>query len=86
MPKPSREWAVASAKAKFSDVIERALTEGPQTITRRGRKAVVIVSAKDWERKSRRKGNLAEFFAASPLRGAKIRVQRVKAKPRKTVL
>lgn len=82
----SREWAVAKAKARFSSLIDRALTEGPQTVTRSGRKAVVVVSAKDWERKQRRKGNLAEFFAASPLRGAKIRIKRTKFKPRKIVL
>jgi prevent-host-death family protein len=86
MPKTRREWAVAHAKAKFSDVIELALREGPQTITRRGRKTVVVVSAREWERKTLRKGNLAEFFAASPLRGAKIRIQRSKAKARKVVL
>jgi prevent-host-death family protein len=27
-------WAVAEAKAKFSEVVEQALNEGPQTITR----------------------------------------------------
>ena len=36
-------WTVAEAKAKFSQVIERART-GPQTITRNGRPAAVVVS------------------------------------------
>ncbi len=83
MAKPKSQWAVAKAKAHLSAVIERALNDGPQTITRSGRKAVVVVSVKDWERKERRKGNLAEFFAASPLRGARIRIKRAKGKPRK---
>jgi prevent-host-death family protein len=61
-------WTVAEAKAKFSEVIDRARTGGPQTITKNGRKAVVIVSAEEWARKTHRPGNLAEFFAASPLR------------------
>jgi prevent-host-death family protein len=86
MPKSYRRWAVAQAKAKFSAIIDRALTEGPQTITRSGRKAVVVVSVKDWERKESRKGNLAEFFAASPLRGSKICIKRSKSKPRKIAL
>jgi hypothetical protein len=34
------------------------------------RRAVVVVDAEEWERKTRRIGNLAEFFAASPLRGS----------------
>jgi prevent-host-death family protein len=86
MPKSNRQWAVAKAKAKLSAVIDCALTEGPQTITRSGRKAVVVVSVKDWERKEKRKGNLAEFLAASPLRGARIRIKRAKTKLRKIVL
>ena len=32
-------WTVAEAKAKFSEVIERAQSGGPQTITRNGRTA-----------------------------------------------
>ena len=75
-------WTVAEAKAKFSELIERARVSGPQTITRNGRTAVVVVSAEEWERKTRRKGNLAEFFAESPLRGSGLVVERSKDKPR----
>jgi prevent-host-death family protein len=82
MTKPKGFWGVARAKAQLSAVIDRALAEGPQTITRSGRKAVVVVSAKEWERKTKRKGNLAEFFASSPLRGSRIRVKRASAKAR----
>jgi prevent-host-death family protein len=38
-------WTVAEAKAKLSEVIERAQSAGPQAITRNGRKAVVVVAA-----------------------------------------
>ena len=75
-------WAVAEAKAHFSEMIERALTDGPQTITRMGKQAVVVVSAEEWQRKTRRAGNLAEFFAASPLRGSGLKVKRTKSGPR----
>lgn len=71
------EWTVASAKARFSEVIDRALNEGPQSITRRGRNAVIVVSAEEWDRKTRRGGNLAEFFMRSPLRGSELPVERV---------
>ena len=47
-------WTVAEAKAKFSEVIDRAMSEGPQAITRKGRKAVVIVAAEEWQRKTQR--------------------------------
>ena len=79
-------WTVAEAKAKFSEVIDRATSDGPQTITRNGRNAVVIVSADEWERKSKRKGNLAEFFANSPLRGSKLRIKRLAGRVRKVDL
>ncbi len=71
-------WTVAEAKAKLSEVIEHAQTHGPQTITRNGRRAVVVVDAQEWERKTKRSGNLAEFFAASPLRGSGVKVRRSK--------
>jgi prevent-host-death family protein len=76
-------WTVAEAKAKFSEVIDRALTQGPQTITRKGRPTAVIVGAEEWERKSTRVGNLAEFLAASPLRGSGLRLPSRKSRPRK---
>jgi prevent-host-death family protein len=79
---PSRTWTVAEAKAKFSELIERARARGPQTITRNGRTAAVIVSAEEWERKTKRRGNLAEFFDASPLRGSGLVIERNKDRAR----
>jgi prevent-host-death family protein len=82
----ARAWTVASAKAKLSEVIDRAQTRGPQVITRRGRRTAVVVSVEEWERKTKRVGTLADFFAASPLRGAKLDLRRRKDRPRKIVL
>jgi prevent-host-death family protein len=79
-------WTVAEAKAKFSEIIERAMSEGPQTITRKGRTAAIVVGAEEWQRKTKRAGNLAEFFAGSPLRGSKLKVRRLKAQARKISL
>ncbi len=41
-------WSIAEAKAKFSEVVERATHEGPQRVTKNGRDAVVVVSAEEW--------------------------------------
>jgi prevent-host-death family protein len=79
-------WTIAEAKAKFSEVVDRARTDGPQTITRNGRTAAVVVSADEWERKTKRTGNLAEFLAGSPLRGSELKVRRSKERPRKPPL
>ncbi|WP_368744487.1 type II toxin-antitoxin system Phd/YefM family antitoxin [Desertibaculum subflavum] len=70
----------------FSELLDRARSKGPQTITKHGRTAAVVVSAEEWERKSKRTGNLAEFFAGSPLRDAGIEVKRRKDRPRKASL
>jgi prevent-host-death family protein len=82
----AQNWTVAEAKAKFSEIIERAMSEGPQTITRKGRTAAVVVGAEEWQRKTKRAGNLAEFFAGSPLRGSELKVRRRKAQSRKISL
>jgi prevent-host-death family protein len=79
----SQSWTVAEAKAKFSEMIERAMSEGPQTITRSGHTAAVVVGAEEWQRKTKRVGNLAEFFAESPLRESGLKIHRLKRRPRK---
>jgi prevent-host-death family protein len=74
-------WSVAEAKARFSEVLDQART-APQTITRNGKRTAVIVSVEEWERRSSRSGTLADFLAASPLRGSGLRVDRAKDRPR----
>ena len=39
----TRDWTLAGAKAKFSEVIERARAEGPQAVPQNGRLAAVVV-------------------------------------------
>jgi len=77
MPKraTARKWIIAEAKAKFSEVVDCARSRGPQTVTRNGVPAVVIVAAEEWQRKTRRVGNMAEFFANSPLRGSGLQIE-----------
>jgi prevent-host-death family protein len=75
-------WKVAEAKARFSELIDRALHEGAQEITRHGRRAVVVVSAKEWDRREARKESLVEFLNRSPLRGSRLDIQRAREPPR----
>lgn len=79
-------WSVADAKARFSTLIEQAQSKGPQVITRHGQAAAVVVSPEEWERKTKRSGNLAEFFATSPLRDSGLRIKCRKERPRKLEL
>lgn len=79
--KPHPEWAVADAKARFSEIIEKA-AERPQTVTRNGKAVAVVVGIDEWARKTIRKGSLAEFLMSSPLRGVDIDFERVRDQPR----
>lgn len=43
-------WPVQDAKARFSEFLEKCLTEGPQMVTKRGAEAAVLVPAEEWRR------------------------------------
>jgi len=45
-----RVWKLEDAKARFSEVVRRARSEGPQRVTVRGKDAVVVISAEELER------------------------------------
>jgi prevent-host-death family protein len=82
----TQTWTVAEAKAKFSEVLDKAQNEGPQRITRHGRTTAMVVAAKEWDSKANRKGSLAKFFASSPLKGAGVKTARLDIKLKKTGL
>ncbi|HYG25568.1 MAG TPA: type II toxin-antitoxin system Phd/YefM family antitoxin [Caulobacteraceae bacterium] len=69
-------WSVAEAKAKFSELVERARTEGPQHITRNGRDAVVVVSAEEWAKRRREPKTILEYLENSPLKGSGLVIER----------
>lgn len=75
-------WSVAAAKARFSELMEKAANEGPQTVTRNGRPTAVVVSVEEWERRTTRKGTFADFLLNSPLRGSGIDLTRDDQPPR----
>lgn len=70
-------WKVAEAKSRLSELIDRAMREGAQEITRHGRRAVVVVSAQEWDRKTRRNERLVQFLDRSPLQGSGLEVERL---------
>ena len=77
-----KTWSVADAKAHLSEVIERARHDGPQMITRNGKKAVVVVSIEEWIEATKPKESLVEFLRNSPLRGSGIDLERIHDYPR----
>ena len=78
------KWPLQDAKNQFSKVVEKAQTEGPQTVTRHGHPVAVIVSAKEFSRMARPRESVLEFFA--PLKGSGIRLERRRDFPRKVKL
>jgi prevent-host-death family protein len=45
-----KAWPVQDAKARFSEMLEACLTEGPQLVTKRGSDAAVLVPIEGWRR------------------------------------
>jgi antitoxin Phd len=76
-------WQLQDAKSKFSEVVERALAQGPQIVTRRGKKAVVVMPFEEYERLTRQSGSLAQFLLSSPFSGSGLSIERDKSMPRK---
>jgi antitoxin Phd len=79
-------WKVVEAKARFSELIDKALHQGAQEITRHGKRAVVVVAAKEWDRRATRQDSLVEFLDRSPLRGSGIEIRRLRDRPREVAL
>jgi prevent-host-death family protein len=69
-------WSLAEAKAKFSEVVEKARTQGPQHVTRNGKDAVVVVGADEWKRRTNPPKTLLEFLDRSPLKGSNLGLER----------
>ena len=44
-----KSWPVQDAKARFSEMLDLCLKQGPQLITRRGADAAVLVPLKEWQ-------------------------------------
>lgn len=75
-------WSLQDAKNRFSELVERARTEGPQEVTRNGQEAVVIVSAEEWRGLRKQSSTLADFLLSSPLAGSGLEVERDVSPPR----
>lgn len=84
----SSEWGATEAKARFSEVMERALSVGPQRVTRHGRRAVIVI-AEDELRKGRARATkgptvpavgseetVGAFLRRSPLWGSGLVIDR----------
>ena len=82
----AKNWQLQEAKNQFSTVVERALTDGYQVVTRHGRPAVVVMSMEEFRRLNPRRQSLVDFLADSPLRALEELPKRRRDAPRKVSL
>lgn len=59
-------WQIQEAKARLSEVIEEAVSKGPQIITRHGAERAVILSAEDYRSLAAQKPDLRAYLLAGP--------------------
>ena len=71
-----RVWQLQEAKNKFSEVVEEALSDGPQVITKRGVEAVIVLSYSEYRKLLASHKKLSEFFRQSPLVGSDLDLNR----------
>ena len=46
----AKKWQVQDAKARFSELLDASLKEGPQIVTKRGVEAAVLIPIEQWHR------------------------------------
>ncbi|MSO98656.1 MAG: type II toxin-antitoxin system Phd/YefM family antitoxin [Rhodospirillaceae bacterium] len=69
------KWPVQDAKAKFSEMLDTALSKGPQVVTRRGVDMAVLVPMEEWQRLSRpHQPSLKELLLNTPKDAAFARI------------
>ena len=59
-------WQLQDAKNKFSALVDRAVADGPQIVTKHGRPAVVVLSVEEFERLAGPRPDFKEFLASFP--------------------
>jgi len=78
----NKVWQLQDAKNRFSEVVNKALEEGPQVVTRRGKEVVVVLSSDEYAELRKSQPSLVEFFRQSPLVGVELDLNRDRSLPR----
>jgi antitoxin Phd len=75
-------WRLQDAKNRFSEEVNKALSEGPQVVTRRGEEVVVVVAKEEFVKLRKSRPILLEFFRKSPLVGVGLNLEHDRSLPR----
>ena len=73
-------WQLQDAKARFSELVQKAITEGPQTVTRHGKDAVVVISVEEFRLMEKRQIDFKELLRSAPWH--ELEIERDKGPPR----
>lgn len=78
-------WQVQEAKARFSELLEACIAEGPQTVSKRGVEAAVLVRVDEWRRlQAAARPSLKQLLLSDEARGElqlRVRGKAVRRKP-----
>lgn len=69
-------WQLQEAKNKLSELIDRALSEGPQVITRHGVEVAVVIPFDGYKKLTSPHQRTGDFLMASPLRKSGLVIER----------
>ena len=61
-----RTWQVQDAKTRLSELIERARSEGPQSITRHGKERAVVLSIEDYRLLAAQRPDFKSYLLGGP--------------------
>ncbi|GAB4432127.1 MAG: hypothetical protein OHK0015_19270 [Chloroflexi bacterium OHK40] len=75
-------WQLQEAKNRLSEVIDEALRDGPQVITRRGAETAVVLSYAAYRELRARRQPLSAFLRESPLAYTALDLERDTSPPR----
>jgi prevent-host-death family protein len=76
------QWQLQDAKNKFSNLVEKAQSSGPQIVTKHGRETVVVLSIEEYKKLIKPQKSLVQFLRSSPLASTELDVTRTKELPR----
>jgi antitoxin Phd len=79
----TQSWQLQEAKNKFSQVVENAVTDGPQIITKYGVEVAIVLSYAEYQKMIASRGKLSTFFRDSPLGDIELDLARDKSEARK---
>ena len=82
----AQQWQLQDAKNRFSEVVDNAMREGPQVVTKRGKEAVVVISIDEYRKIQQPKDSLIDFFQSSPLSEIELDIDRDKSPAREVEL